>query len=114
MNIKSSIAWPVFALILLSFEFNGSSASTVITYNLKSYFNGQSTTLRMEKGICYNLIDSYDNDRMNSIDPGKNCVDLYKGANCRRTFLRVEPGSSCKMDLSNCKMSNVVSSLKLC
>lgn len=114
MNIKRFIAWPTLALILIAFQFNGVSASDGITYYLKPYFNGPSTSLRMERGICYNLINSYNNDRMNSIDPGKNCVELYTGANCRRTFVRVEPGSVCKRDLSNCKMNNVVSSLKLC
>lgn len=109
-----SILWSIFVLILIYFLFNGLDASVVVTYYLKSGFNGKSTSLRMERGVCYNLIDSYDNDRMKSIEPGKNCVELYTGSNCRRTVLRVAPGTSCHTDLSNCRMSNTVSSLKLC
>lgn len=113
LNMKS-FTWPTFLLILFYFQFNGSSASEVITYYLKSYFRGPSTSIRTERGICYSLIDSYNNNRMSSIDPGKNCMDLYMGANCRGTSIRVSPGSVCKRDLSNCQMDNVVSSFKLC
>lgn len=113
MNVKK-FTRSTFVLILIYLQFNGLAASEVITYYLKPSFNGPSTTIRMERDICYNLIDSYNNDRMSSIDPGKNCVELYDGGNCRRTFLRVSPGSVCKQDLSNCKMNNVVSSFKLC
>lgn len=112
MSVVVSSIRPMFALILLLLQFNGLHASEIITYYFQPSFNGPS--LRMERGIYYNLINTYDNDRMVSIKPGKNCVDLYAGGNCSRTFLRVGPGPSCKMDLNNCKMRNMVCSLKLC
>lgn len=101
-------------LFFFLLQLNQLPASEVITYYFQPSFNGPSTALRMDRGICYNLINSYDNNRMYSIDPGKNCVELYAGAKCTKTFLRVAPGTACKMDLSNCRMRNAVSSLKLC
>lgn len=110
---NKSVIRSIFALVII-YSFSGLNSSSVITYYLKPGFNGPSKSLRMERRVCYNLIDSYDNDRMNSIKPSKSCVDLYRGPNCKRSFLRVSPGTSCHMDLSNCRMSNAVSSLKLC
>lgn len=112
MNIKS-FTRSTFVLVFISFQFNLMFASSV-TYYLEPYLKGPSTLLRMERGICYELTGTYNNNRMNSIDPGKNCVELYTGRNCRKNFIRVAPGRICMMDLSNCKMRNVISSLKLC
>lgn len=111
--MKNKTFAPLIFLLLLIY-FDGLNASAVVTYFLKPGFVGSSKSLRMERRICYNLADTYDNDRINSIQPGKNCVELYSGSNCSRKFIRVSPGSPCHMDLSNCRMHNAVSSLKLC
>lgn len=93
MNI-ARLLLAIFLIILNYYHITASDSSRVITYYLRPGYDGAATTLRMEIGICYNLIDHYNNNRMKSIKPGICCVDLFKGANCRRAFLRVAPGKT--------------------
>lgn len=83
-----------------------------IQYYMDANYSGVQNVIKIEPKICYKL--GFFQRKISSINPGTNCIIVYSGRYCLGMSYKIQPGSSCNVDLTMCNMNDKISSLMMC